>query len=154
VFDPLHASAEEQCLESKYETDCAKEVSTSKCEWVSNAVDTMSNTVYVQGANARLLLEEAGWEETPSIKRARLVWVRNRCVLGNYSGTSVQAVNRLPYDKIISDKAELAKMLSALPVEECVNDFFPESLPLTTKEDAELVKTRFQVASKDDIWIL
>jgi hypothetical protein len=152
VFDLLHASAEEHCLEFEYETDCAKEVGTAKCEWVSNAVGTTSNTVYVQGANARLLLEEAGWEETPSIKKARLVWVRNRCVLGNYSGTSVQAVNRMPYDKIISDKAELSKMLSALPAED--RDFFPESLPLTTKEDAELVNMRFRVASKDDVWIL
>ena len=59
---------------------------------------------------------------------ARLVWVRNRCILEGRRGTQLQAVNRLPDDKAMSNKLLLAKLLASLgPESLAVESFAPEN---------------------------
>jgi hypothetical protein len=107
--------------------------------------------LFVQGHNARAVLHETGlWHQTANLTEANLIWVRNRCVIGNYSGRPGQAINRLDFDRTVASKALLAALLGALPVEQ--RSFLPRTLPLATPADARAV-TR-ALMQDQQVWIL
>lgn len=71
------------------------------------------SSVYIQGRNARTILSSSGdWSLADSPEQADLIWLINRCYLGAYEpALPYQALNMLPWDLPLVDKAQLAKHL-------------------------------------------
>lgn len=96
----------------------------------SNLTQFKERHVYVQGFNARHILQATGqWRQTTNLSKADLIWVRNRCVLDKYFGRPGQAVNRLNMDKIVANKVMLTNLLNTLPQSD--RSFYPETMLLT-----------------------
>ena len=92
----------EHCTETDFKTFCGAKPATASAA-----------RVFVQGRNARAILAASdGWEVTDSPEDADLIWLINRCYLGTYEpALPQQALNMLPWDLPLVDKARLAAHL-------------------------------------------
>ena len=80
----------------------------------SGVAVTAGGSVYVQGRNARsVLTQDTGssssshWSLSETPASADLIWLINRCYLGTYEPSPQQALNMLPWDLPLVDKARL-----------------------------------------------
>ena len=79
--------------------------------------------LYVQGRNARMILAAAGWSIADAPEVADVLWLINRCYLGAYEPRlPQQALNMLPWDLPLVDKAQLAKNIQRYDQERGVTD--------------------------------
>ena len=92
----------EHCTETDFKTFCGAKPA------IASAA-----RVFVQGRNARAILAASdSWEVTDSPEDADLIWLINRCYLGTYEpALPQQALNMLPWDLPLVDKARLAAHL-------------------------------------------
>ena len=92
----------EHCTETDFKTFCGAKPATASAA-----------RVFVQGRNARAILAASdGWAVTDSPQDADLIWLINRCYLGTYEpAPPQQALNMLPWDLPLVDKARLAAHL-------------------------------------------
>lgn len=108
---------------------------------------------YAQGLNARhILANSKSWTLTNTFVDADVIWVRNRCILGSYSGRRGQAVNYLAADKVITDKVRLAALLDSIPTTKGV--LYPQTLPLTNSNDLTHASALLLQSNDSADWIL
>eukprot|EP01049_Picozoa_sp_SAG25_P004530 SAG25_NODE_287_length_10351_cov_22.194499_6_plen_312_part_00 len=91
----------------------------------------------------RVLVGAAGWELVRHPAAADVIWVRNRCYLGDYEparwssdGGRRQAFNMLPWDLPVTDKGLLVKHLSAVS-EYDASAFVPSTFRLTEPQQRQ-----------------